>query len=57
MDDTDILTFEGWHDPLLDGFGQDPDGTYARLTGNVGIFESCEFLLSIALIEALEVTG
>ena len=31
MDDTDILSFEGWHDPLLDGFGQDPDGTYARL--------------------------
>ena len=31
MDDTDILTFEGWHDPLLDGFGPDPDGTYARL--------------------------
>ena len=31
MDDSDILTFEGWHDPIIDGFDQDPEGTYARL--------------------------
>ena len=27
----ELLTFEPWPDPVIDGFGQDPDGTYSRL--------------------------
>ena len=51
------LRIEAWPDPLVEAHGHDPRSSYVSRTGNVGIFESCEFLLSIALIEALEVTG
>lgn len=31
MDDTEVLTFEPWADPLIDGFDCHPESTYSRL--------------------------
>lgn len=31
MDASELLTFEPWADPVVDGYGVDPEGTYSRL--------------------------
>ena len=31
MHDLDLISFEPWPDPSIDGYGSDPEGTYSRL--------------------------